>query len=535
MKSKLWIMGYLILVIIPLAIVASWVIRVDPYFHYHKPNTARYFYSLYNQRSQNDGISRNFEYEGLITGTSMTENFKTSEAENVFGCRFIKVPYSGGTYKEMNDNLKVAIAHNPNLKIIIRGLDMGKFIEDKDAMREDLGKYPTYLYNDNPLDDVQYIFNRDVIFKTVYGMVIANDEEGFTSGITPFDAYSNWMKNYTFGVNSSTLFPNGIPTTNKSVTQVDITEEQKEIVLGNVRQNVTSLAEANPDVTFYYFFTPYSAAWWQGLINAGTFNKQIQAEQIEIEEILKVDNIKLFSFNNLKEITTDLNNYKDIAHYAEWINSLMLKYMKDERCLLTQQNYEEYLQAEKEFYWNFDYDTCFNTQEDFEQDYYSAALLNEEINSIIPYQFSRESIEESEIQNASIVEEQYNGEFGISCKGTLSRPSGSEVSVPNFIIQNNEFDGARISIDDISEYKYLIAYGKKITNCGQPSIFIYDENGTVVGQTSAGYSDLDGEWHQYLIDVSMIKGKVDIVFHGGYVDSTGSQDSEFVFSNITLY
>lgn len=535
MKSKLWIVGFFILVIVPLGVVASWVIRVDPYFHYHKPNTSGYFYSLYNQRSQNDGISRNFDYEGLITGTSMTENFKTTECKNIFGCDFIKVSYSGGTYKEINDNLKVALAHNPNLKIIVRGLDMGKFIEDKDAMREDLGEYPTYLYNENPLDDVQYIFNRDVIFKAVYDMVIANDEENFTPGITSFDAYSNWMKNYTFGVNSSTLFPNGIPTTDKTVAQVDLTEEEKELVLGNVRQNVISLAEANPDVTFYYFFTPYSAAWWQGLINEGTFNKQIQAEQIEIEEILKVDNIKLFSFNNLTEITTDLNNYKDSLHYAEWVNSLMLRYMKEEKYLLTQQNYKDYLQAEKDFYWSFDYDTCFNTQEDYEQDYFAAALLNKEINGVNPYHIHRKLLEEAELQNASILEEQHNGEVGVSCKGTLSRPSGSEISVHDFIYQNNEFDGVRFSIDDISEYKYLIAYGKKVTNHGQPSIFIYDESGAVVGQATAAYQDLDGEWHQYLIDVSSLTGKVEIIFQGGYVDSTGSPESEFIFSDITFY
>ena len=130
MKSKLWITGFLMIIAIPLAITASWTIKVDPFFHYHKPDTSEYFYSLYNQRSQNDGIMRNFDYEGLITGTSMAENFKTSEAEQIYGYHFIKVPFSGGTYKEMNDNLKVALAHNHDIKVIIRGLDMGRFIED---------------------------------------------------------------------------------------------------------------------------------------------------------------------------------------------------------------------------------------------------------------------------------------------------------------------------------------------------------------------------------------------------------------------
>ena len=41
------------------------------------------------------------------------------------------------------------------------------------------------------------------------------------------------------------------------------------MILGNVRQNITSLAESYPDVTFHYFFTPYSGAWWQSYINTG--------------------------------------------------------------------------------------------------------------------------------------------------------------------------------------------------------------------------------------------------------------------------
>lgn len=131
--------------------------RIDPYMHYHKPDTEGYFYSLNNQRSQNDGITKHFEYDALITGTSMTENFKTSEMDALFACNSIKVPYSGGSYKEINDNLKVAVENNPNLKMVVRGLDMGRFLDDKDVMRYDLGTYPTYLYDSNPLNDVQYI------------------------------------------------------------------------------------------------------------------------------------------------------------------------------------------------------------------------------------------------------------------------------------------------------------------------------------------------------------------------------------------
>ncbi|MCR5421894.1 MAG: hypothetical protein K6E98_12925 [Lachnospiraceae bacterium] len=271
------------------------------------------------------------------------------------------------------------------------------------------------------------------------------------------------------------------------------------------------------------------------LINVGIFNKQLQAEQIVIEEVLKVDNIKLFSFNNIADITTDLNNYKDNHHYGEWINSLLIRYMKDNLYLLTKDNYHDYLQKERDFYWNYDYDNCFKEQEDYERDYYSEALLNERINGVHPYRISQEKIEESEISNARIIKNQHGGQFGILCKGTLSRNSESCLSVPDYIRQNDEFEGVKLSVENIDDYKYLVMYGKKIADNGQPSIYIYDESGMVVSQYAVDYSDLDEEWHQYLIDISSLKGCVNILLQGGYIDSSGSTNSEFIFSDISLY
>ena len=150
---------------------------------------------------------RHFDYTGLITVTSMTENFRTSEAETLWGETFIKISFSGGSYKELNDSIAAALRYNPGLKTVIRGLGPAKFMDEKNSMRSDPGRYPTYLYDDDFFNDVQYIFNRDAVFSRVYPMVRDNDASGFVPGITSFDRYSNWAKDYTYG--RSTLFPDG--------------------------------------------------------------------------------------------------------------------------------------------------------------------------------------------------------------------------------------------------------------------------------------------------------------------------------------
>lgn len=269
-KAKIWITGFLILVIGMLMVVGNWVVRVDPFFHYHKPITNAYYYNLNNQRSQNDGIIKHFDYDALITGTSMTENFKTSEMDDIFGTNSIKVPYSGGSYKEINDALRIALESNPDLKIIVRGLEMYKFTADKDEMRSNLGEYPTYLYDNIWYNDVKYIFNRDVIFKRVYPMVVTNKDKGVTPGITSFDDYSNWMARYTFGVKA--VCSEGIAAPGNA-EPMHLSEYERDIVMGTIHQNITLLANEYPNVIFYYFLPPFSIAWWIDLVDNGSVYK----------------------------------------------------------------------------------------------------------------------------------------------------------------------------------------------------------------------------------------------------------------------
>ena len=66
--TKFLIQEITVTVILMIA-VAAVVVFVDPFFHYHAP-VEGISYILDNERYQNDGIVRNYEYDCLITGTS---------------------------------------------------------------------------------------------------------------------------------------------------------------------------------------------------------------------------------------------------------------------------------------------------------------------------------------------------------------------------------------------------------------------------------------------------------------------------------
>lgn len=129
-KSSKWNRIVILGTLVMLLCVTFLTIVVDPFFHYHKPlSIMKYF--LNDERHQNDGISRHFNYSAIITGTSMTENFKTTDFEKIYHMKSIKVPFSGAGYKEINDNLIRAFESNNNIEIVVRCLDYSLLIKDK--------------------------------------------------------------------------------------------------------------------------------------------------------------------------------------------------------------------------------------------------------------------------------------------------------------------------------------------------------------------------------------------------------------------
>lgn len=486
-KPILWILSYFLIVFGVLSVAAAAVVKVDPFFHYHKPLTDVYYYKLSNERSSNDGITRHFDYDALITGSSVTENFKTSEMDAIFGTKSIKVSYFGAYYKEVNDNLKVGLQCNPQLKTVVRGLDMNYFIQDKDAMRTDQGTYPTYLYDDNLFNDVNYVLNRDVIFHRVYPMLTENDQEGFVPGIASFDDYGFWMSGYTCGIHA--IRPEGVPVKAPG-EPVHLSPADREILMDNIRQNVTETAAQYPDVTLYYFFTPYSSIWWQSQVEEGTIYRQLEAERLIIEELLKYPNIRLYSFNLLTDYITDLNNYVDTVHYASWMNTLILRYMRDGKCLLTTDNYEKYLEDVLSFYTSYDY-SLVNIQEDYANDYYAEALMHEAISGVVPLPLT---------ENTPLEE-----------------------------------GGFQIQISDISPYQYLVFYGKGGEDQDQAEVLLSNGEGKTLASVQTEAAGSKGEWRQYLLDVSRLTGSVTLSFPGYSGEEAPVPGSPFLFRDITLY
>ena len=349
--EKKWGIGFLITTAVLLLILGGLTAVVDPYFHYHGPLTGL-SYPDGNERYQNDGIIRQFTYDAIITGNSMTENFRASELNDLFGVNAVKVPLNGSKFKEVDQQVRRAIARNPDLRLVVRDVSGGMLYEDKNAMRTDI-TLPEYLYDSNPLNDAQYVFNKEILLEAT-AETLMRTAQGQPS--IDFDTYQFW----------DDTMPHGPETVReRGLNFIDLPgrEGDEEAVLQGIResmeQNFVETARENPDIEFYCFIPPYSICWWQRLSEENSIELYVRYCEAACETLLECGNIRLFSFFDDYDVVTDLNNYSDWAHYSADINSKLLRDMKEGTHALTKENCADYWRGVQDFYTAFDYEAYF--------------------------------------------------------------------------------------------------------------------------------------------------------------------------------
>lgn len=337
-----------------ISLIAVIVIIVDPVFHFHAPLDGL-SYLLNKERYQNDGIVKHFDYDAVITGTSMVENTKSTEVDELFGVKSVKVCFMGGSYREISDNIYTALNSNPNIKLVIRAVDISDLIADSNihvSNKPESGyDYPIYLYDTNPFNDIEYVLNLKMLGYAVTDIMMT------ISGLetTSFDEYSNWNGKYEFS-KSKVLSSYSRPEKSKMKM---FSEEDKRLVHDNIENNIIKQAKMFPDVEFYLWVPPYSVCYYDVENQKGNLNRLLDATEYEFSLLTDIPNIKLFSFIDRYDIVTDLTLYKDYVHYSEDVNSMIINAMKNGQGMIDKDNYRDYMKKVNAFYKDYDYDSIY--------------------------------------------------------------------------------------------------------------------------------------------------------------------------------
>lgn len=345
MSAKKWnliVTGGLMAVLV---LLSGFTAFIDPFLHF---SSGRGFleYPLKDERYQNDGIARYYDYDSIITGTSMCQNFSCSEFNTLMCAVAIKIASSGASYHESSENISRALSRHDGIKNVLCSLD-GNLLNSP-AFSETYDGYPTYLYDDNPFNDVNYLLNKEVIPKTI--AVLNYTRSGQKT--TTMDEYGSWSQYAAFGKESVLASYNQL---DESDEMLVLTEEDLQQIRENVNVNFAELANSYPDTAFYLFFPPYSICYWETLVRTKQLDAQLEAQKAAVELLLTAPNIQIYDFSYRIDIIENLDNYTDTLHYGEWINSEILQMIAAGEGRLTGERLTEYYDTIKKMYSEYDY------------------------------------------------------------------------------------------------------------------------------------------------------------------------------------
>ena len=347
-KYRRLLAGLIAVLIIAMLLIASIVVYVDPFFHYHRP-LAGFPYVVDNQLSQNPGMAANMDYNGCIIGSSMTVNFDTDDFRELLGYDTIKLSYNGAYPRDDYNILSIVFDNETRAR---KTQDMGAvfFALDIPTMtaKVDETKYPLpeYLYDDNYLNDVNYVLNKDVLFQYILRPIVQGKgsdlSEIYKSWWTP-DYYNiQWvMHTYEEPAKSDAV-----------ITADDVLPATRK----NLEENILPFVKEHPETEFYFFFPPYSILYWHNLKQENFYEAAFAQYRFVADELLKYDNVRLFYFQNMSEVT-DLNNYADYSHYKPEINRFMVECFSDGRFeVCSSEEMAGELARMRSIVENFDYD-----------------------------------------------------------------------------------------------------------------------------------------------------------------------------------
>lgn len=325
-KKKLQRLGIIIEIELLLIFLTVWFF--DPFYQYHAPFGGRQAV-LFDRDNQMPGSVRNFKYDSVLVGSSVVENCDSTFLDEAYDCHIQKVIRASGSVADLLYYLEMA-QEDRELKNVFWCVDMPALNSNPNPTlyNDDI---PHYLHTEAIIDDTTYIYNKDILMKTI-PKVLAYELQGKNVG---GDAY-NWAEGKEFSVS---MAKRAYQKPAKALPPQDFSKN-----LDYISQNIENLAmqiEAHPETIYRFFFPPYSMSWWDCAFVNGQLEEQFYMLEQVIPVLLSYDNVEVYYYQDVEEIICNLDNYMDLVHYSPAVNQFMLEQMSCGEGRITEENWQE--------------------------------------------------------------------------------------------------------------------------------------------------------------------------------------------------
>lgn len=336
MDYKKILKNLILIIAVSLILCAATVFIIDPFFHYHKPVGG--LKAVLNEKEyQCIGTIRNFDYDALIVGSSVCENYNNNWINEKYNVNAIKAIRSYGATADLCYFVNEAYK-NHNLKRVFYNIDPGSLASFPYLSFEETG-CPMYLYDNNPFNDIEYLLNKDVLLEKIPYMVSKSLIGEYDEG----DSY-NWGQWKEF--NSDMVL--GLYIRRYSVKQMN----PETIYEKECRENIKLMEDiviAHPETEFVFFVPPYSFVWWDNIYRYGDTDAYIYNMKLCAKELLKHKNVSFYYFLDDEDIVTNLDNYMDALHFSPEINKEIVERIYDKNNALSTDDLETVFSDSRSF------------------------------------------------------------------------------------------------------------------------------------------------------------------------------------------
>ncbi len=329
--EKKFLKHFFIQVSVLLILAAVVVIAADPFFHYHAPISPLKAV-VTKAEYQCVGTIDNFAYDSILLGSSVAENFNNRWFDEAFGCSTVKGIKESGTTADLSYYLERAYEGH-EIKNVFYSLDLFALCADtRPTVLAD--NMPLYLYNENPFDDVKYVWNKAVIFEHIPYMAAMSLIGDYDEGMS-----YNWGQYKTFSAVDTVSRYNRLKEKQEEKSEdeyVDLIDENISLIEEQIK--------AHPETSFYIMYPPYSMLWWDNLYMTGELAQYFYALEESAKRLSHYDNVRMNYYQAEEEIVLNLDNYMDNIHFSEAINAWMVEQWDTQAYSLTSENYPEWVE-----------------------------------------------------------------------------------------------------------------------------------------------------------------------------------------------
>lgn len=312
------------------------VILFDPFYQYHKPLPGLKAV-LSDKEYQCVGTLKNFEYDSVIAGSSVAENYNNRWFDEGFDCTSIKAVRSYGATADLCFFLDIAF-EKQDIKYVFYNIDPSSLSAAPVTTYESTG-CPMYLYDTNYINDIQYLLNKDVLLEKIPYMlansVIGDYDEGNSYNWAQWKSFSEDMILSQYQRKAS-------------VQEMRPKDYYQENLDGNLALLKNQL-ESHPETTFKFFIPPYSMLWWDNCYRTGDTDAYLYNLEAAMEMLLEYENAEVYFFLNDREIVTNLNNYMDTLHFSAEVNHYICNSLISKTHQVTDNNLSQIMEDTRSF------------------------------------------------------------------------------------------------------------------------------------------------------------------------------------------